>query len=774
MKRGIIFYDLFIMTLKIKQSVIAISVILVLLLPSFTYAEESQKGNNEQIFNNLYSEKYGDFSDENSYYQLDIVPMDKEQMEAEENKSWWQRGWSFVNGSALKSEVLSQIYEVINLANNFFFQLNIGMTQFMLSALNLAYEFDLIDQLIDRVENVMQEISGISANTFGSSGLFGSFAGIIAALAAIYTCYLYVWKRAAVESINELMKTVLAFSIALLFFSNYSAFLSGVNQVTTEASQLVLSGSIDSNNSPEGAGKQEGNLREHMMNNIWTLFVDRPYLFMQYGSDQTQDIGAQRINNLLEKEPGDNRQQFVINEEVKNNDNKMMTYGSVMERAVFTPLYLFVNLISSIPIFLLAMLLLVFQFWFIGIAAVAPFALLFAAIPGQFGVLKKYFVELGLPLVLKIVVSFGALVVFAISEIIYTLNDISAGGASEYVMICVLQFILLALMFFLRNRIKNIFSAGSKEVQALRAEVGSLKDAVTSPIKTGVQGTATVAGAVVGGVVAGGAGAAAGANVGSQAGRIATGDGSIHSVTSGIQQVQKLAYLNEKHHEQKAETDSPPNETNHHSDPVHDSAPADVQQENSGRGNSPPQPGQEETDGAYAEFPASVEEEAFSSAEPLNTGKQTQDERATDGYADLSSLEDHQPAGTEAEESTNGFEDPHIPSSPASGPVNKEGRTYHDGQTGTHTDLASLQDHQPPDTDMNTTAEAPADLWAVEQPSVSPSGNGGITSFDHLNLEAYEDQKIDFLDVPEEKSDLPPQEDNQELHTLKDDQKRDE
>lgn len=740
--------------------------------------EESENRNNSGIFNSLYSNKYGELNTTDSHYILDIAPLDKEQMEAEENKSWWQRGWSYVNGSALKSEILSQIYEVINLANNFFFQLNIGMTQFMLSALNLAYEFDLIDQLIERLENVLQEISGISDNTFGSSGLFGSFAGIIAALAAIYACYLYVWKRAAVESISELMKTVLAFSIALLFFSNYSAFLSGVNQVTTEASQLVLSGSINSNNSDENESNQGVDLREGMMNNIWTLFVDRPYLFMQYGSDNVDEVGEERIKELLKQAPGEGRQDYVIDKEIRGQGNAMMTYGSVMERAVFTPLYLFVNLISSIPIFLLALLLLVFQFWFIGIAAVAPFALLFAAIPGQFGVLKKYFVELGLPLVLKIVVSFGALVVFAISEIIYNLNDISAGGASEYVMICVLQFILLALMFFLRNRIKNIFSAGSKEVQALRAEVGSLKDAVTSPIKTGVQGTATVAGAVVGGVVAGGAGAAAGANIGSQAGRIATGDGSIHSVTLGIQQVQKLAYLNEKHHEQKTETDGPPNETNRFSDSVHDSTPADVQQEQSGSGNSPPQPGQEETDGAYAEFPAGAEEEVFSSAEPLNARKQTQDDRAANGYADLSSLEDHQPAGTEAEESTNGFEDPHIPSSPASGPINKEDRAYHDGQTGTHTDLASLQDHQPPDTDMNTTAEAPADLWAVEQPSVSPSGNGGITSFDHLNLEAYEDQKIDFLDVPEEKSDLPPQDDNQvdhqEIHTLKDDQKRDE
>lgn len=515
--------------------------------------EKTEEVKQTSIFSTLYTDRYGDLNEDEAHYMLDIVPLNQEQMKAEETKSWWQTGWSYVSGAALKEATMGQLYEAINILNNYAFQFNIGSTNFMLSVLNLSYDFDLIDQLIEKLQAIMQEVTGISNTRFGSSGLFGNFAGIIAVLSIAYACYLYVWKRATTEMIGEIMKTVLTFAVALLLFSNYSSFLTGVNQVTTEASQLVLSGSINSsseeaNDRGESSGDlNENTLRERMMDNIWTLFVDRPYLFMQYGTDKVDDIGNERVQALLKKEPGDDRLQYVRNEEVKKNGNIMMTYGSVMERAVFTPLYLLVNGLCSIPIFLLALLLLVFQFWFMGIAAVAPFALLFAAIPGQFGVLKKYFVELGLPLVLKIVVSFGAIVVFAISEIMYSLNNIAVGGASEYIIVCVLQFILLALMFLLRNRIKNIFSAGSKEFQALRAEVGSLQEAVTRPVKTGVQGTAAVAGAVVGGVVSGGAGIAAGANIGSKVGQIATGEGNIQSITSGISQAQLLVQLHEKH-----------------------------------------------------------------------------------------------------------------------------------------------------------------------------------------------------------------------------------
>lgn len=497
---------------------------------------ETIQSKNTGISSNLYSNNYGELSDGKAHYQLDIVPLDKEQMEEEENKSWWQRGWSYVNGTAFKEATMGKIYEAINIMNNYVFQINIGLTQFMLSILTLSYEFDFVNQLIEKMEGMIQNITGLSGLKFGNSGLFGGFGGIIAVLSVGYAIYLYFWRRAAIESIGEMLKTVLTFSVALLLFANYSLFLTGVNQITTEASQLVIGKSVStaSKGSDQKNDIGKKTLKENMMDNIWTLFVDRPYLFMQYGTDRLDEIGEERVRELLELPSGQARQDYVIDKEVKGKGNNMMTYGSVMDRATFSPLYLFINGVSSIPIFLLALLLLVLQFWFLGIAAIAPFALLFGAVPGQFGVLNRYFVELGLPLFLKIIVSFGALIVFAISELIYSFGDFAIGGVAEYIVVAVLQFIILILMFMLRNRIKNIFSAGSREIKALRAEISSLKDSVARPIKTGIQGTATVAGAIAGGVASGGAGIAAGASLGNQVGKTVTGEGSISQLGRGL------------------------------------------------------------------------------------------------------------------------------------------------------------------------------------------------------------------------------------------------
>ncbi|GGN98195.1 hypothetical protein [Saccharibacillus kuerlensis] len=108
-----------------------------------------------------------------------------------------------------------------------------------------------------------------------------------------------------------------------------------------------------------------------MGNNIWDLFVHRPYLYLQYSTNKESAVGKSRVNELLAKAPGEDRQKYVEDKEVNGDGNKIMTYVQVPERLVFTGLYMTVNAIASIPIFALALLIIILQFWFLMIAALA-------------------------------------------------------------------------------------------------------------------------------------------------------------------------------------------------------------------------------------------------------------------------------------------------------------------------------------------------------------------------------------------------------------------
>ncbi|MFC2947578.1 CD3337/EF1877 family mobilome membrane protein [Virgibacillus sediminis] len=480
-------------------------------------------------------EQLGNFKEEGkSYYHLDAVPEDfaKDEgfMDNIKSNLW------FLDSN----EISQKMSEMFNYLANIAFDMNILMTNFMLSSLDFAYEFNFINTIIEKLDDIVGGITGISGNGhITSSGIFGNLAIFAAVFAVIYAAFLMLWKRSMFASLGTIIQTTLALTVAILLFTNYSPFLTGLNQITTQASSLVLAGNsqdVDDGAQPSTTSRlDEESLKDGMKDNIWGLFIDRPYLYMMYGETDLNSLAdskseaVNRVNNILKEQPNSEERYSAISNELEVHQNEHLLYDNIRSRLSFTVMYLGINGVVSIPIYLLSIALLVFQFWFMLIAIFAPFALLFGAIPGQFNVVKRYFIELGLPLVLKIVVSFTALVIFAISDLLYEADFVVAdnnGPVEAYTAAALIHFVLLILIFLLRNRIRNIFSAGSQGVQELREGMGSL----TNPLKKGVQGTSTAAGAAVGAVATGGAGAIAGANVGGAIGRAATGEGNVGDI----------------------------------------------------------------------------------------------------------------------------------------------------------------------------------------------------------------------------------------------------
>ncbi len=523
----------------------AFSVCIILIHPSLIYAEEASQ------------QQLGEFKDEEtSYYYLDAVPDD-----FGEDKSLWENTKNKFWFLDMKDNFGKKMNELFNFLINTAFELNLLMTRMMISTLDIAYDFEFVDSIINKLSEIMAPISGITANgKISESGLFGNFAKFVAILAVIYAVYMLLWKRSMFSSLSTILQTIFALTIAVLLFTNYSSFLTGLNQVTTEASQLIISGNqsqVETSNPTETSpiatnsptGLNEENLKQKMRDNLWSMFVDRPYLYMMYGVTSLEEINKngneqqaiQRVKNILKKKPKTESryEEIIIEKDV--NKNQFVTYSNVSKRLSFTPMYLSINGITSIPIYILALTLILFQFWFMIIALFAPFALLVGAVPGQFNIIKRYFIELGLPMVLKILVSFAALVIFALSELLYqtdfAINNNNGNAFFSYITVAIIHFVLFMLIFLLRKRISNIFSAGSKGIHELRDGMGT----VTNPLKKGVQGVSTASGAAIGAMATGGVGAMSGANIGSSVGKVATGEGSIGEVArNGIQAQRSL------------------------------------------------------------------------------------------------------------------------------------------------------------------------------------------------------------------------------------------
>ncbi|SEP33317.1 CD3337/EF1877 family mobilome membrane protein [Paenibacillus sp. OK076] len=438
-----------------------------------------------------------------AYYQIDVTSKTGDEDEEEGNvftKAFSTVG-SWISGDAVKDSIMAQFYEAMNFMVNILFKMNLYMTNAMLTVLDYAFDFDVVNTLIERIEGVMQSITGISSLGFSGLGLYGKLIGIIGISVGLLFAYQYFFKHAQIEAVGNLVKTFVILVATLLFFSNYATVLKGANSLTTEASSIIMgAGSGLSQDGTTGA-------RQSMGNNMWDLFVHRPYLYMQYGTDKESEVGESRVDELLSLPPGQSRQDYVEKREVGDSGNGMMTYVQVPERLVFTGLYTVVNGITSIPIFALALLIIVLQFWFLTVAALAPFYMLIAAFPAGGGVFRRYTEELALPLILKLGVSFIALIVFTMSGIVYEQGNSDSIG---YIAVAIIEFVILVLIFLLRNRLIKILFAGNQAARQLALEASQIDRRMNAARNRVTRGAAQAAGTMAGGPAAG---AAAGAVV---------------------------------------------------------------------------------------------------------------------------------------------------------------------------------------------------------------------------------------------------------------------
>lgn len=486
------------------------------------------------------SEGYGDYkSDKQRYYFIDHAYKTYEEWKDYEESGWLGKTWDLIKSSANPLSIASDALNgAINTAVNGVFFFNMLMTQILIKALDLAYSVDFVGSGIEKISSIVQGASGISNGKITSTGLFGKLATIISVVAVAYALYVFLWKRAILSSIGEILKVVFAFAISILLISNYSSFMNGVHNISNEISGAVLD--IKVVGSKVEDSERSITARESVKNNIWSLFVDTPYLYLQYGTNDASKISVDRINKLLHMKAGSKRDVYVQEVEVGQYANNMMSRAGIPEKVAFTPLYLTTNALVSIPLIGIALLLIAFQFWFLVMASVAPFILLVGALPGQIGVIKRYLVELGLPFALKIALSFVSLILFFIVDIIYGFNF---GSKVPFVGQFISIFALFLIVFILRKRLSSIFSSGSTAIRDLREE---LSENVTSPFKRGVQSVTTAGGAVVGGVVGGGAGAMAGANIGGVAGKALTGDADLTDLTSKVATESRYANLSDR------------------------------------------------------------------------------------------------------------------------------------------------------------------------------------------------------------------------------------
>ncbi|MBG0967725.1 CD3337/EF1877 family mobilome membrane protein [Bacillus sp. SRB3LM] len=419
---------------------------------SVTLAEEEKKQEQtgQRISENLFK-GYTDDVYKGKYYEVDTEAPKKDEKGVIEKV-----GSYFFGEDSIGQDIQRMIYTTCQWFVNLAFKLNIMLTQLTMFLVDQALNLDIVSGVADKLAASMQNISGIGEDEEGnvnflSGGLFPSIISLMCVLSGCYAAYVFFIKRQPTAGLNELVKTVLVIAFILVFIGNAGTVLKTANTISSEVSTTILAKATGTVAGEPGRSQKQA--ISSVKKQIWSILVERPYLFMQYGEDSKEKIGAGRVDELLKTAPGKNRNN-IVKEEVEKKGNQMMKLDSVGDRIIFTLIYYIVNTFIGIPILAFCLLIVAFQLWFLVMSLIAPIVLAVALLPGHRKVIESWVTQWIRPLALKVLMSIMLVIIFTVSELLYVLPE---AGLAGYVSTMVFQIIVFILCYIFRDSITASF-----------------------------------------------------------------------------------------------------------------------------------------------------------------------------------------------------------------------------------------------------------------------------------------------------------------------------
>ncbi|MDM5431206.1 CD3337/EF1877 family mobilome membrane protein [Bacillus mycoides] len=410
-----------------------------------TKKEEKQEQKGARISENLFS-GYTDGIYKGKYYEIDTY-----QPKEDEKNVFEKVGGYLFGDDSVGKDLQRMLYTTCQWFANMAFQLNVILGQLTIFLVDQALNLDIVDAVADKLGAAMQNIAGIGKGGFLSSGLFPAIIGIACVLSACYAGYIFFIKRQPSKGLSELVKTVLVIAFIVTYIGNASTILKSANTISSEISVTVLAKATGTVAGDPGRSKADAIFS--VKKQIWDLLVERPYLFLQYGEDSKEKLGAKRVDELLAQAPGKDRENKV-QDEVKNG-NQMMVISSVGERLVFTIMYYVVNTFAGVPVIAFCLLIVAFQLWFLVMSIISPIVMAVALLPGHRRVIESWASQWIRPLALKIFMSVMLVIIFTIAELLYVLPE---AGVAGYVSTMIFQILVFVLCYLFRGNIVAAFS----------------------------------------------------------------------------------------------------------------------------------------------------------------------------------------------------------------------------------------------------------------------------------------------------------------------------
>ncbi|HCQ6189425.1 hypothetical protein C3O92_18325 [Clostridioides difficile] len=425
--------------LKITVFVVALSLILLSLLGTVAHAT----GLVDDTINteNLYS-KYP-----LSNYQLDFYV----------DNSWAWLPWNWLDG--IGKSVQYGLYCI----TNFVWTISLYLSNATGYVVQEAYKLDFINDMADSIGQSIQTLAGVTSSGFSTSGFYVGFLLLIILVVGIYVAYTGLIKRETSKALHAVINFVVVFILSASFIAYAPDYIKKINEFSSDIStaSLDLGTKIMLPNS-DSEGKDSVDL---IRDSLFSIQVEQPWLLLQFGNSNAEEIGTDRVEALVSASPEDEdgkTREEVVKTEIENNDNNNLTIPQVVNRLGMVFFLLFFNLGITIFVFLLTGMMLFSQILFIIFAMFLPISFLLSMIPSYESMAKQAIVRVFNTIMTRAGITLIVTVAFSISSMFYNIST-----DYPFFMVAFLQIVCFAGIYMKLGDLMSMFSLNANDSQSM-------------------------------------------------------------------------------------------------------------------------------------------------------------------------------------------------------------------------------------------------------------------------------------------------------------------
>ena len=425
----------------LKMVLLAVTVTLVLLSLLGTVAHASGLVDDTVNADNLYS-KYP-----LSNYQLDFYV----------DNSWSWLPWNWLDG--IGKSVQYGLYCI----TNFVWTISLYLSNATGYVVQQAYKLDFINDMADSIGKSIQTLAGVTENGFSSSGFYVGFLLIIILIVGVYTAYTGLLKRETSKALHAIINFVVVFIVSASFIAYAPNYIQKINDFSSDISTASLDlGTKIMLPDSQSKGKDSVDL---IRDSLFAIQVEKPWLLLQFGNSDTEEIGTDRVEALVSASPSDEdgeTRETVVKTEIEDNDNDNLTIPQVVNRLGMVFFLLIFNLGITIFIFLLTGMMLFSQILFIIYAMFLPISFLLSMIPTYENMAKQAVVRVFNAIMTRAGITLIVTVAFSISSMFYNIST-----DYPFFMVAFLQIICFAGIYMKLGELMSMFSLNANDSQQI-------------------------------------------------------------------------------------------------------------------------------------------------------------------------------------------------------------------------------------------------------------------------------------------------------------------